>query len=53
MKIAGKIIEFIGIVVTGIGLFYGLLQHDMGQEFFYMGAGILVFMIGMLIERRG
>lgn len=50
-KIA-KIIQFVGMAITGVGLFYGILQNDMRQEFTYLGLGIVVFLIGYVLERR-
>lgn len=52
MNKVAKAIQFIGIAVTGIGLIYGLAQNNMRMEFTYLGAGLLVFLIGFMLERR-
>jgi hypothetical protein len=47
-----KIVQFLGIVITGIGLIYGINENDMRLEFMYLGSGIVVFAIGYFLERR-
>lgn len=47
-----KLIQFIGMGITGVGLFYGILENDMQYEFMYLGTGIVVFMVGFFLERR-
>ena len=47
-----KIVQFLGIVITGIGLIYGIVQNDMRAEFMYLGSGIVVFVIGYFLEGR-
>ncbi len=49
---AAKIIQFLGITVTGVGLIYGIVQNDMGAEFLYLGIGVLIFLAGYVLERR-
>lgn len=48
----GRILQFIGMVLTGIGLIYGIAENDMRMEFLYLGSGIVIFGIGYLIDRR-
>ena len=48
-----KGIQFTGMVVTGVGLIYGIAQNDLSNEFFFLGCGVLIFMIGYLLDRRG
>jgi len=47
-----KVVQFIGIVVTGVGLIYGIAQNDMRQEFTYLGIGLVIFLLGFILERR-
>mgnify|MGYP000454062935 FL=1 len=48
----GKILQAIGIAETMIGLIAGL-QGSMAREMIFAGIGILVFIIGRLIEKVG
>lgn len=48
----GKILQAIGIAETMIGLIAGL-QGSMAREMTFAGIGILVFIIGRLIEKVG
>ncbi|MFN3134394.1 MAG: hypothetical protein ACK44H_02365 [Candidatus Kryptonium sp.] len=48
----GKILQAIGIAETMIGLVAGL-QGSMAREMTFAGIGILVFIIGRLIEKAG
>jgi hypothetical protein len=52
MPRVSKIVQFLGIIVTGIGLIYGIVQNDMRLEFLYLGSGIVIFAIGYLLEQR-
>jgi len=52
MSKLSKGIQFLGIIVTGVGLIYGIVQNDMRNEFLYLGCGVLIFLIGYLIDRR-
>jgi hypothetical protein len=47
-----RVIQFAGIVFTGIGLIYGIAQNDMRAEFMYLGSGIVIFAIGVILQRR-
>jgi hypothetical protein len=47
-----KLVQFLGIVITGIGLIYGIAQNDMQAEFMYLGSGVVVFIIGYVLEGR-
>lgn len=47
----GKVLEALGCADVGFGLYVGLTQaHGMGSEFEITGIGILVFMIGVIVE---
>ncbi len=47
-----KVVQFAGIVITGVGLIYGVAENDMSAEFLYLGLGISMFVIGYFLERR-
>jgi hypothetical protein len=47
-----KVLEAIGCVDVLFGLYAGISNpHGMGREFEITGVGILVFMVGVAIER--
>lgn len=52
MQKLAKPIQFLGIVITGIGLIYGIAQNDMRMEFMYLGTGLVIFLLGFILERR-
>jgi hypothetical protein len=41
------------MVTTGVGLIYGIAENDMSNEFLFLGCGIVIFIIGYLLDRRG
>ncbi|HSR57139.1 MAG TPA: hypothetical protein VLL57_03070 [Candidatus Binataceae bacterium] len=52
MFILAKVLEAIGCVDVLFALYIGMTQpHGMGREFQITGIGILVFVLGYLIER--
>ena len=59
MFFVGKVLELIGIVLLGAGLYlgcakpYGLSEGEsMGAEMGSLVVGILIFFIGRLLEKR-
>ena len=52
MNKGAKLIQFLGIIITGVGLIYGIVQNDMSAEFLYLGIGIVIFLAGFVLERR-
>ncbi|MDE0300045.1 MAG: hypothetical protein OXN17_15530 [Candidatus Poribacteria bacterium] len=59
MYFVGKVLELMGIVLLGAGLYlgcakpYGLTEGEsMGVEMGSLAAGILIFFIGRLLEKR-
>lgn len=59
MFFVGKVLELMGIVLLGVGLYlgcanpYGLSEGEsMGVEMGSLVAGILIFFIGRLLEKR-
>ncbi|MEP7217985.1 MAG: hypothetical protein ABI876_03665 [Bacteroidota bacterium] len=51
MKLA-KVIQFGAMVVTGVGLIYGIVQNDERMEFTYLGIGLVIFFLGYVLDRR-
>ncbi len=59
MFFIGKVLELIGIVLLGAGLYlgcakpYGLTEGEsMGAEMGSLALGILIFFIGRVLEKR-
>lgn len=59
MFFVGKVLELIGIVLLGAGLYLGCINpygftegKSMGIEMGSLVAGILIFFIGRLLEKR-
>ena len=48
-----RIVQLLGMAVTGIGLIVGVAENDMRAEFMYLGSGIVIFAIGYLLQSRG
>ncbi len=48
-----KGIQFLGMVVTGVGLIFGIARNDERMEFTYLGIGIGIFIVGYFLDRRG
>lgn len=51
MRIAGKILEALGLAAVMIGLIQGIYGDMWGELDFFLG-GIAVFVTGRLIEKR-
>ena len=51
MYVLGKVLEALGCADVGFALFVGITQpHGMGSEFKLTGIGILVFLVGYIVE---
>lgn len=51
MKV-GKLLQALGIAAVVIGLVQGISAGDMWGELYFALAGILLFYVGRMIERR-
>jgi hypothetical protein len=49
----GRALQLVGLVVTGVGLFLGLLKGDVRGELVLLAIGAGVFFSGRLLEKRG
>jgi hypothetical protein len=47
-----KFLEALGFLTVGAGLFYGVTRNDEWQELYFFLAGIVVFAVGRILERR-
>lgn len=52
MKIFLKIMQALGIAVTGTGLMLGIAHDSMGEEYMYALIGIGIFYIARFVESR-
>ncbi|HEY2485017.1 MAG TPA: hypothetical protein VGI36_07695 [Candidatus Binataceae bacterium] len=51
MYILGKVLEALGCADVGFALYVGITQpRGMGNEFKLTGIGILVFLVGYIVE---
>jgi hypothetical protein len=49
--VLAKVLQAIGLADVGFALLVGITQqHGMGKEYEFTGIGILVFLVGYLIE---
>ena len=49
----GRFVQLIGLVLTGVGLFLGLLQGDIRGELVLLAVGSGIFFSGRLVEKKG
>ncbi len=47
-----KFLEALGFVTVGTGLFYGVTRNDEWQELYFFLAGIALFAVGRILEKR-
>lgn len=52
MYAAGRALQFLGLVVTGIGLFQGVAGGDVRRELVLLALGAAIFFTGWLLQRR-
>lgn len=53
MHATGRALQLAGLVVTGIGLFLGLLEGNERGELVLLALGAAVFFSGRLLEKKG
>ncbi len=53
MYSVGRSLQFVGLLVTGIGFFLGVLGGNVRGELALLAVGALLFFGGRAIERRG
>jgi glutaredoxin len=47
-----KFLEALGFLTVGAGLFYGVTRNNEWQELYFVLAGIAVFAVGRILEKR-
>jgi glutaredoxin len=47
-----KFLEALGFVTVGTGLFYGVTRNDEWQELYFLIAGVVLFAVGRILEKR-
>jgi len=52
MKTFLKIMQALGIAVTGTGLMLGIAHDSMGEEYMYALIGVVVFYVARYVETR-
>lgn len=50
MDIASRALQFGGIIVVGIGLFYGVANNDMTYEMIFAVLGLIMFVAGRALR---
>jgi hypothetical protein len=50
---SGRALQMIGLVVTGVGLFLGLLGGNVRGELALLAIGASAFFSGRLLEKKG
>jgi hypothetical protein len=53
MNILGKLLQFLGMTITGAALVVGIAHDDPRMELSYLAGGAILFMFGVLILRFG
>jgi hypothetical protein len=49
----GRTLQFLGLLVTGIGFFWGILQGNTRGELTLLAVGAGLFFGGRMVEKRG
>jgi hypothetical protein len=52
MKTFLKVMQALGIAITGTGLMLGIAHDSMGEEYLYALIGIVIFYIARYVESR-
>lgn len=52
MLLFAKVLQAVGFVHVGIGLYLGIAQDDMWKELYLALSGLAFFALGRLLERR-
>jgi hypothetical protein len=47
-----KVMQALGIAVTGTGLMLGIAHDSMGEEYLYALIGIVIFSVARFVETR-
>jgi hypothetical protein len=54
MFYVGKALEMLGMTTLMVALFVGITdEQGMAKEYLFLGIGIVVFLLGRLLEKQG
>lgn len=53
MYAAGRALQFLGLLVTGIGFFQGVVDDNVRRELALLALGAALFFAGRLVQARG
>ncbi|HEY3203441.1 MAG TPA: hypothetical protein VGL03_07245 [Thermoanaerobaculia bacterium] len=51
MHVLARVVQFLGLVITGAALFVGVLGHNVRRELLLLGIGAGVFLAGHALRR--
>jgi hypothetical protein len=52
MNLISRIIQLLGLIEAGYGLFIGLYEGDIRRELMFGAFGTVLFLIGWLLQKR-
>ena len=47
----GRVVQFLGLVVSGAAFFVGVLGHNVRRELALLGVGAAIFFAGWMLQR--
>jgi len=53
MRALGRTLQFLGLLVTGVGFFWGVFEGNIRGELTLLAVGAGLFFGGRLAEKRG
>ena len=52
MHLIARILQLLGLILAGIGLFIGLYVQDVKLELALGGLGAILFLVGWMLQKR-
>ena len=52
MNFVARILQLLGLIEAGYGLFIGLYEADIKRELMFAAFGAVLFLIGWLLQKR-
>ena len=52
MLFIARILQLLGLIVAGYGLFIGLYEQDIKRELVFGAFGAVLFLIGWMLQKR-
>ena len=53
MLVLARTAQLLGLVITGVGFFVGVLGHDVRRELLLLAVGAAIFFGGRALQARG